>query len=364
MRICLTLAGIVLIMTINPANTCLADRSADSLAAQARAASKNPPELGRVAWLRGFESAAAKAKTDGKPLLVLFQEVPGCSTCVNYGGQVLSHPLVVEAAETLFVPVCIYNNIKGDDERTLKLFSEPAWNNPVMRIMTADKKPLTDRVAEDYTVAGLTSAMCKAVEKSGGRVPGYLRLLAYETGSRKGRIEKATFAMHCFWEGEGALGKLDGVVGTMPGFLDGLEVVEVEFDPSRLPYDKLLSEAKSMKCASKVFARSDAQLSAAKKSVGDATVRSDEEFRPDKEPKYYLLQTPLRHVPMTPLQAARVNAALGRHESADPFLSPRQLALLAAIKSQPKTKWPLAIGQNITAAWEESSRLAISLGGK
>lgn len=364
MRICLTLAGIFFLMTTSSAKTCLADGPADAFGTQAKDTNKNPPELGKVAWLRGFESAAAMAKADDKPLLVLFQEVPGCSTCVNYGGQVLSHPLIVEAAETLFTPVCIYNNIKGDDERTLKHFSEPTWNNPVVRIMTADKKPLTDRVAEDYTVAGLASAMCKAVKKSGGRVPAYLRLLADETGARKGRIEKATFAMHCFWEGEGALGRLDGVVGTMPGFVDGLEVVEVEFDPGRLPYDKLLSEAKSMKCASKVFARSDAQLRAAKRTVGDAAVRSDEKVRPDKEPKYYLLQTPLRHVPMTPLQAARVNAALGKHESADPFLSPRQLALLAEIKSRPKADWPVVIGKEITAAWEDSSRLASSPGGK
>ena len=105
-----------------------------------------PPELGRVAWLRGFDSAASKAAAMKKPMLVLFQEVPGCHTCVTYGEQVLSHPLIVEAADSLFVPVAVYNNIKGDDERTLKFFKEPAWNNPVVRIMTNDRTALGKRV--------------------------------------------------------------------------------------------------------------------------------------------------------------------------------------------------------------------------
>jgi hypothetical protein len=36
-----------------------------------------PVELGDVAWRRGFEGAAAEARKRDRPLLVLFQEVPG-----------------------------------------------------------------------------------------------------------------------------------------------------------------------------------------------------------------------------------------------------------------------------------------------
>lgn len=36
-----------------------------------------PVELGRVAWSRDHEAAFASARTSGKPVLVLFQEVPG-----------------------------------------------------------------------------------------------------------------------------------------------------------------------------------------------------------------------------------------------------------------------------------------------
>lgn len=36
-----------------------------------------PPELGKIVWLRDFDAAAKKAKTEKRPMLVLFQEVPG-----------------------------------------------------------------------------------------------------------------------------------------------------------------------------------------------------------------------------------------------------------------------------------------------
>src|SRR5262249_13389579 len=105
------------------------------------------PELGRINWQRGFDDAARAAKAQSKPLLVLFDEVAGCSTCTGYGSRVLSHPLIVEAAESLFMPVAVFNNIKGDDEQTLKSFGEPAWNNPVVRFMAADRTELAPRVS-------------------------------------------------------------------------------------------------------------------------------------------------------------------------------------------------------------------------
>ncbi len=38
---------------------------------------KQPVELGMVNWRRNYDEAAAEAKRAGKPLLILFQEVPG-----------------------------------------------------------------------------------------------------------------------------------------------------------------------------------------------------------------------------------------------------------------------------------------------
>ena len=43
----------------------------------AAVADEPPVELGRIAYHRDFEKAAAKAKADAKPLFALFDEVPG-----------------------------------------------------------------------------------------------------------------------------------------------------------------------------------------------------------------------------------------------------------------------------------------------
>lgn len=312
-----------------------------------------PPELGKIAWIRGFDTAAKRAQVEKRPLLVLFQEVPGCSTCKNYGSQVLSHPLILDAVETLFIPAVVYNNVKGDDERTLKSFKESSWNNPVVRIITPDRKPLTQRLAGDYTVGGLASAMVEALEKDRREVPVYLRLLAGETSSRKRGVQKATFAMHCFWAGEVSLGDLPGVISTTPGFLKKKEIVEVEFDPNEISYATLVQEAKKFQCANNVFARNDAQHKEARKLVGSSAVRTDDAIRPDKKPKYYLSKTAYKYVPMTGLQAARVNAAIFQKKDPNQFLSPRQIELLRFVRKHSSTKWPDAIGaENLPRAWQ------------
>ena len=108
----------------------------------------------------------------------------------------LSHPLIVEAAEDLFVPVAIKNNTKGDkDQETLKAFKEKSWNNPVVRILDADRKDLIDRIHDDWTLAGLADGMVRALEKQKRPVPAYLRLFAAEERAKKAGLEKAAFAM-------------------------------------------------------------------------------------------------------------------------------------------------------------------------
>jgi len=76
-------------------------------------AEKNPEELGKVQWNRTLEEAQKMAIRDKKPIFILFQEIPGCGTCKNYGTEVLSHPLIAEAIETFFIPLAIHNNKNG-----------------------------------------------------------------------------------------------------------------------------------------------------------------------------------------------------------------------------------------------------------
>ena len=93
----------------------------------------NPIEIGTVAWGRDFDEALKQSGETGKPVLVLFQEVPGCQGCQDFGKTVLTQPLLVEAIEDEFVPVVVYNNQGGQDREILERYQEPAWNYQVIR---------------------------------------------------------------------------------------------------------------------------------------------------------------------------------------------------------------------------------------
>jgi len=317
-----------------------------------------PLELGQVEWIRNFDEATAKANEQNKPLLVLFQEVPGCSTSSGYGENVLSHPLIVEAIETLFVGVAIYNNHKGEDERVLNSFGEPSWNNPVVRIMTPERKELASRLSGDYTTPGLVRAMITALENYNKPVPRYLSLLAQELNANNGRSERAVFAMHCFWVGEGKLANINGVISTKPGFMGGYEVVELKFNPEIISFEDLVKRAKSNNVASNIFTENEVQSAVAKDIVGEGSVSPRSSFRADSKPKYYLSGTLYRYVPMTNLQIARVNASLGSLQSPDSFLSPRQLELYKFIQNHQDLNWPnLITSSDFNASWNKAVSL-------
>lgn len=293
----------------------------------------NPEELGKVHWLRDLDAGKAEAEKSGKPILILFQEVPGCSNCTRYGNNTLSHPLIVEAIETYFVPVCIYNNKDGKDAEALKRFDEPAWNNPVVRIVRADYSDVVLRMGDFRSSYQLVEGMRRALDLTGAIAPRYLELLEEELLAREAGLETATFSMYCFWSGEGTFGTIPGVVETEPGFQDGREVVRVQFNPAIVKKEDLekKTQPKGIQACSK-----------------------NEGFRSDREPKYYLAQTDYKFVPMTTLQACRANSLAGNSQSPDELLSPRQLALLKTIKENPKKGWKNMIGRkDLAQAWED-----------
>jgi hypothetical protein len=304
---------------------------APPLLATIAAGPENPEELGQVHWLRDLEAGQREAAKTGKPLLILFQEVPGCSNCTRYGNGTLSHPLIVEAIESLFVPVCIYNNQGGRDAAALKKFGEQAWNNPVVRIVNIDYQDVVSRMPNFHSSLQLVNGIRRALDLTGAGAPRYVTLLEEELSAREAGLETATFSMYCFWSGEQAFGEQPGVVETEPGFQDGREVVRVQFCPA-------------------VVSKSD--LEKRTKPKGVTSCARNEGFRSDREPKYYLSKTEYRFVPMTTLQACRANSLVGKTESPDSLLSPRQLDLLAKIRAGKKPNLPNAIGaQDLKKAW-------------
>ena len=157
------------------------------------------PEVGKVAWERDFSKALTASKKSEKPVLVLFQEVPGCAGCRQFGQTVLSHPQMVEAIETLFEPVVVYNNQPGKDAEILKQYQEPAWNYQVIRFLDSDGTDIILRKDKIWTVPLLAARMIQALEKQKREVPKYLRALA--GNSAVTNPGKAAFAMFCFWTG-------------------------------------------------------------------------------------------------------------------------------------------------------------------
>jgi hypothetical protein len=306
-------------------------------AASLAADPENPVELGRVRWERDLERGRARAAESGKPLLILFQEVPGCANCTRYGQATLSHPLIVEAIETFFVPVCIYNNKGGRDAEALKRYGEPSWNNPVVRIVRADDTDLVPRMADFRSSWELVDGMRKSLTLTGAEVPAYLDLLQEELQARENGAETATFSMYCFWSGEGTFGAIPGVIETEAGFQDGKEVVRVVYNPAVV---------------------SGARLRELTEPKGIAACPRNEGFRTDREPKYYLQQTAWKYVPMTTLQACRANSLAGRNQSPESVLSARQIALKQFIDQHGDRRWKNAIGMDFTKAWAEAEKLS------
>lgn len=269
-----------------------------------------PAELGSVRWTRDLDSALQQARASEKPVFALFQEVPGCSTCKSFGAGPLSHPLLVEAIEDLFVPLVVFNNKGGDDARALERYDEPSWNNPVVRYLDAEGEDVLARRDRVWSTGAVAARTAEALRAAGDDVPRWLTLVVDETNA--GNAETTTFAMACFWQGEARLGLLDGVVATTAGWQDGREVVEVRYDPRRIDAERLAREAQLASCTA-----------------------APDDARPakDSDRKYYLRRSPLRHLPLTPMQQTRVNAALGTGGDPTSWLSPRQVELFQRVTS-------------------------------
>jgi hypothetical protein len=286
-----------------------------------------PVELGTVAWGEDFEQGLREVRRDGRPMFLLFQEIPGCATCVGFGRSVLSRPLLAEAIETEFVAVAVHNNRGGEDRRVLERFGEPAWNNPVVRFVDGEGRDLLARKDGVYSAGEIAARMIAALEAAGRPVPEYLRLEAAETAAGDGR--SMLFTMGCFWAGEACLGGIDGVVSSRVGFLDGREAVELHYDPRRTDLRSLLRRARESNCADAVVARDEAEAAVAREVYDEAWYRSDTPLRlAGAADQKRQLTGVWRSLAMSEMQRVRVNHERGRGGDGRCWLSPRQLRLV------------------------------------
>ncbi|GAK89962.1 hypothetical protein JCM19297_584 [Nonlabens ulvanivorans] len=287
-------------------------------------------ELGAVSWYRDYSTALQLSKEYNKPVLILFQEVPGCATCRNYGHNVLSNPLMTEAIQNEFIPLAIFNNKDGKDKDVLKIYKEPAWNNPVVRIVDYDGVDIVDRVGNDYSAQGLYSAMENALKVCKKEIPQYMKILAKELyGHIDSRNKETYYRMYCFWSGEKLLGTQPGILNTEAGFMNGYEVVKVTYDSTALNINDLNSYANSQEMR---------------------PIKKDQSYRiSSKDEDYYLKHSNYQYLPLSPLQRTLINSALGNRNDAQQYLSPQQKKWYAQSRKTDKTLYLSPFGQ----AWKE-----------
>ena len=307
-----------------------------SASAQERTnALKQEVELGKVSWYRDYDEATALAKKENKPVLILFQEVPGCATCRNYGNRVLSNPLLVEAIEDLFIPLVIHNNKGGKDRQILNQFNEPSWNNPVVRIIDANGKNIAPRVSGNYSAKGLYKAMLAALNTSYTEIPEYMVLLGKELSATTTAKEKY-YSMYCFWTGEKKLGATDGVLNTEAGFMNGREVVKVTYDAREVKVQELDTYAKRNKFTPVDFSST---------------------YRPaTNDEDYYLRHTNYKYLPLSNLQKTKINSALGNRTNPVIYLSPRQHKWLKDLDTKTSIKKEVLFNQEFSVAWDIKSQ--------
>ncbi|NNE16256.1 MAG: hypothetical protein HKO66_04925 [Saprospiraceae bacterium] len=291
-----------------------------------------PIELGKVQWNRNYDNALEKAKKENKPVLILFQEVPGCATCQNYGNNVLSHPLIIDAIENEFIPLAIYNNKGGHDKKILSKYNEPSWNNPVVRIVDKNGKDIITRLNGNYSDEGLVSHMLLALSSGFYGQPEYLKLLNAELSLSDYDKSEAVFSMYCFWSGEAHLGELDGITKTEPGFMNGKEVVKVNFDPSVIDEKEIANHAAKANCSLE---------------------KKKSKFRADKDPQYYLKNSIYRSLALSDLQKTKINTAIKQGKDASIYLSPSQKKALTFLKNKNTKSKKLIYTLDLNKGWSE-----------
>jgi len=286
---------------------------------------KNPEEVGTVRWGRDLDAALVAAQKSGKPVFALFQEVPGCAGCKQFGREVMAHPLIAEAVEDLFTPLLIHNNKGGKEAEILKRYDEPAWNFQVVRFLDGNGRDVIPRRDKVWTSDEIAARMIEALAKSGRAVPEYLRLLSSE---KSDGLKQVAFAMACFWTGEKELGAVNGVVHTEAGFIDGHEVTLVSYDPTVIPVPELIAAAERVQCAQSVYlpqADQQAMRPVRLKVQALAGYRK----APSSDQKRQIQGTSVAGLSLHGVQATKINAWIRTDPTkALALLSPRQLAAL------------------------------------
>jgi hypothetical protein len=263
-------------------------------------------ELGKVSWLRDYKEALGQSELKNKPILLFFQEISGCSTCVNFGRDVLSHPLMVEFIENEFVPLAIFNNRPGKDSDILALYNEPSWSNPVAHFVDDKGKDIIPKLANNYQPLSMYNKLIEVLDKLRKPIPKYAMLLGEDLKMKYGKLKTTIYETPCFWSGETSLALHQAVKYTEAGRVGIAEVVKVYFDNSQVSLEVLNS-----------FAIKE----------GFFQIDNHENYKIDESPQYYLSKSSFKSLPLSKAQRAQINVAIPYKKQPLEYLSPKQAVM-------------------------------------
>ena len=327
------------------------------------------PELGFVSTRcqGSLHQALALARQTHKPILCLQMDVPGDG---RIGAEVFSHPLIVEAAETLFVTVHVRDGIQhlphAEEGRDLPDPS-PSHQTSLDFLSETGARLIPRLYAPGIHRASVVQAMVEALKLLQQTVPKYLQLLRDE---ENGQIEVAAFGvryrencsvfgMDDSAHGEVEFAGLGGVLATKAGYIDRLRVVQVSYDSKLLSFGCLVRHALERQIANIVYYQSNDERIAAQVEIERLhdtaqTKLFSGPIKPDLDPKAALRKTPLRFVPLTAYQSTRANrfVQLGRFDEAVHLLSPRQgLILMKTMHVSAQKSLHIVVDVPLLPAW-------------
>lgn len=301
-------------------------------------------ELGYLEFpFSDISEACTVAESTGKPIFAFHTTLPGDE---DVGEEIFSHPVIVEAIQTLFVPVLCIEEVTADTP--VRRSSSGRRCRASVLIMEATSLELLiddPLVGDTLTKEDVLGAMVKALEKLGNCVPKYLQVLQKgEISCEEKRLVVGT--------GDPARAEiefvtLEGVVAVSSNLWTQQRVVVVNYDPRRITFSMLVRHAVQHSLCDTVYHLVNEERIAAQ--IESSRLRSPPALLPlqggyfdrDIFSKHALRKTSFRFVPLTRLQSALANRLVqtGRFNEAMHLLSPFQgQMLMQAMRSGPSEK--------------------------
>ena len=279
----------------------------------------------------------------------------------KFAKSVLSHPLIIEAIEDLFVSVCFSweECIGGGPEEHCfkKLIAGSVGDNyflPTIAILGSQGEDIVSKSStsmEYLTVGRFCTVMIKSLlffhQSELNPVPRYLKHL-----ERQERVfdnksgGKAFFAMSNAHVGEAEFAECIGVIACKAALFGEKELVLVIYDEKLVSYSEIVRFAIGRGKTDIIYYVNDEEKEVANYQVINKSCTNKSDFEVARltgsiggsiqvrTANYYISLTTFQFIPMTQYTMCRVNHALFQKDRDDAFslLSPRQGALLQYLR--------------------------------